>query len=215
MTAKNLSNALGNISERYIEEAITYKAERKSSTRIRWMSAAACICLVFTAMICIFAMNNRGKIIANYGKTDYADLYAVPENGEYGFYVELSEALKAYEGKDVEFLVAFSVTHLYEGVPGFDEISGEELNAEYQRLADLGYKLYYVEDHWTYREKGEKVYQPIVVGLFTAEQLKNFKANEKYGYLFRFEHNGDGSPISVKDIDINNAILDFDSDYIC
>ena len=91
---------------------------------------------------------------------------------------------------------------------GNDVLEGEELEAEYQRLADLGYKLYHVEDHWTYRAGGVKEYIPIVVGLFTEDQLSNFEANEMYGYTFCFESNGDGSEITV---DEENAIANFNT----
>ena len=89
-----------------------------------------------------------------------------------------------------------------------EPISEEELKAEYQRLADLGYKLYYVEDHWTYYGDNQKKYIPVVVGLFTDEELEHFQASEKYGYAFHFETNGDNSPIKI---DEDNVVTDFDS----
>ena len=72
----------------------------------------------------------------------------------------------------------------------------------------MGYKLYYIEDHWTYRGGGIKEYIPIVVGLFTEEDLNNFAVNEKYGYAFKFERNGDGSSINIDEKDV---ITDFES----
>ena len=129
--------------------------------------------------------------------------YPIPLPGKCIFYYEVEQAREKHMGKDVQFLVAFKVFK-----DGNDELSGDELDVEYQRLADLGYKLYYVEDHWTYRAGGVKEYIPIVVGLFTEDQLAAFKVNEMYGYGFYFESNGDGSSISV---DEKNAITQFNT----
>ena len=123
-------------------------------------------------------------------------MYPIPLPGECVFFYEVEQARKEYAGKDVQFLVAFKIYK-----DGKDEVSGEELDAEYQRLADLGYKLYYVEDHWTYRAGGVKEYIPIVVGLFTEDQLAN-------GYSFYFETNGDGSSIPI---DEKDAITNFNT----
>ena len=48
----------------------------------------------------------------------------------------------------------------------------------------------------------------LVVGLFTEEELNNFAVNEKYGYAFKFERNGDGSSIKIDEKDV---ITDFKS----
>lgn len=204
MKKEQFSDMMNNIDDELIVNAkVTNKAKRK----ISWKplgAIAACFCLVLTAIICIPMMNNDGKIIANYKTGEIVDAqYPIPLPGETIFFYEVEQARKEYTGKDVQFLVAFKVYK-----DGNDEISGEELNAEYQRLADLGYKLYHVEDHWTYRAGGVKEYIPIVVGLFTEDQLANFEANEMYGYTFYFETNGDGSSIPV---DEKDAITNFNS----
>lgn len=46
MTAKKFSNALGNISENYIEEAVSYTAKKKNNAWIKWVPIAACICII-------------------------------------------------------------------------------------------------------------------------------------------------------------------------
>ena len=207
MKREKISEAMGNISSRHIKEAAEFKAEekpQKSKTAwVKWASMAACFCLVITAIICIPMMNNDGKIISNYKTGEMVDAqYPIPAAGECIFFYEVEQARKEYAGKDVQFLVAFRVYN------GNDLLEGKELEAEYQRLAGLGYKLYHVEDHWTYRAGGVKEYIPIVVGLFTEGQLANFEANEMYGYTFCFETNGDGSSITI---DEENAITNFNT----
>ncbi len=47
MTAKKFSDALGNISANYINEAINYSAAKNKKTWVKWgMSVAACLCLI-------------------------------------------------------------------------------------------------------------------------------------------------------------------------
>ena len=46
MTTKKFSNALGNVGENYIDEAVNYTAKKKSNAWVKWMSAAACISII-------------------------------------------------------------------------------------------------------------------------------------------------------------------------
>lgn len=45
MTAERFSNALGDIAEGYIAEALTYTARKKRAVWLRWGAVAACLCL--------------------------------------------------------------------------------------------------------------------------------------------------------------------------
>lgn len=46
MTAKKFSEALGNISESYIDDALHYKAKKNPAVFIKWGMIAACLCLL-------------------------------------------------------------------------------------------------------------------------------------------------------------------------
>ncbi len=46
MTTKKFSNALGNIGENYINEAVSYTPKRKKNTWAKWASMAACLSLI-------------------------------------------------------------------------------------------------------------------------------------------------------------------------
>lgn len=46
MNAKKLSNALGNVGDNYIDEAVNYSAKKKSNVWLKWGAIAACLCLV-------------------------------------------------------------------------------------------------------------------------------------------------------------------------
>ena len=210
MTQEKLINAITDLDSDVLDRYFAVKADLaeekkpKKRTWVKWASMAACVCLVLAAAICIPLMNTDGKIISGYKTGDTANaLYPIPLPGECIFFSEVEQAREAYMGKDVRFLAAFKVFKA-DG----DELSGEELEAEYQRLADSGYRLYDVQDHWTYRAGGVKEYIPIVVGLFTEDQLAGFEANEMYGYSFYFESNGDGSSIHV---DEKDAVTQFNT----
>ena len=49
MTTKKFSNALGNIGESYIDEAVTYTVKKKNNVWLKWGSIAAC----FALLLCI------------------------------------------------------------------------------------------------------------------------------------------------------------------
>lgn len=204
MTTDKFSNALGDISEKYVDEAAGFTVGKKR-LRIKCGSfiAAACFVLAVGGYI-MFPYHKAGSIISDYNKGGYTSgCYATPEPGEYFCFIEVEKAREAYADREVLFLLAFDIFAEAEV-----EITRQDLYAEYQRLADLGYKLYYIEDHWTYRANMQKEYVPVVVGLFSEKQLSNFDVNPKYGYAFHFETNGDGTPVSV---DEDNVITDFTS----
>ncbi len=46
MTAKHFSNALGNVNEKYVDEAATYTPKTKKKIWVKWVSIAACFSLI-------------------------------------------------------------------------------------------------------------------------------------------------------------------------
>lgn len=206
MRKNRISESMGNINQKFVNEATAYTGEAKAIRRPAWMkwgAVAACLCLVVAAMVAVPNLldNNtveNGSIISGFKTDSLVDTnYATPGPGEYFCFTEVNEARKEHAGKNVFFLLSFDVFN-----SNGERMSIEELSEEYQRLANLGYKLYYVEDHWTYYGDNQKEYSPVVVGLFTEEELSNFKASEQYGYAFHFETNGDGSAVSVDEEDV-------------
>lgn len=219
MKRERISETMQHIDTKFVTEANEYAGTSKANRHtiwIRWSVAAACLCLIIVAVIAVpnhfgdnpngdndlVSVEQDGTIIVDFKATTDTS-YSSPEPGEYFCFIEVNEARKEYAGKNMRYLLSFDLFKT-----NGESISEEELKAEYQRLADLGYKLYYVEDHWTYYGDNQKKYIPVVVGLFTDEELDNFQASEKYGYAFHFETNGDSSPIKI---DEDNVVTDFDS----
>ena len=212
MRKNRISEIIGNINQKYVNEATAYTGEVKAVRRpvwMKWGAVAACLCLIVAAMVAVpnlFGDNaiKDETIISDFKSGSLVDTsYATPVPGEYFCFIEVNEARKEYAGKDVSLLLSFDVFNR-DG----EQMSIEELGEEYQRLSDLGYKLYYVVDHWTYYGVNQKEYSPVVVGLFTEDELTNFKASEQYGYAFHFETNGDGSSVSI---DEENVVTNFNS----
>lgn len=46
MKAKKFSEALGNVSDEYVSEAIAYQSKRKNRSWLKWTAMAACLCLI-------------------------------------------------------------------------------------------------------------------------------------------------------------------------
>ena len=75
MTAKKFSNALGNIGESYVDEAVNYTAKKKSNAWVKWASVAACFSIMLVSVV--FAVqyfdNNQFEIpqTVKFNNADY------------------------------------------------------------------------------------------------------------------------------------------------
>ena len=105
--------------------------------------------------------------------------YALPEKGEYFYFYELEEAMKAYAGQAVQYYVTIDVFRdgeqlalevIYGGDGGYDKNS--LVMKEYERLLAEGYEVIIEEKE--------------LRGYFTEEELKTFVVNPQYGYAFHF-----------------------------
>lgn len=118
--------------------------------------------------------------------------YITPKNGSCLYFIEVDRALKLYAWMDVTFYVGIYIAH--DGIP----IDKESEQRELLRLNDLGYHIGYAEA-WEYKNPDEKIKYNYIAGYITADDLRNFPANENYGYSFYFAVNGDGSPVDGGD----------------
>lgn len=194
MNSKKFTEAMSEINNKYVSEAISCKKRTKKALWIKWGAVAACIVLIIGGTFILRQTHDGTEVISFYDSNSDGS-YAAPSNGQIMYEVAVREARDRYSGKDVTFLLAFN---LFENEK---TISSEKEEEEYQRLISDGYKLYLAEC-WTYQGKGEKKYYTEVVGCFTEEELANFKSNPDYGYFFYFAKNGDSSPISVNQDDL-------------
>lgn len=199
MTLDYLAEAMNEISNEHIEEAAYALRKSHKLQRQHYGVLAACLLLLcVTILPQLLSGNDRIQVVSGYKTTaGNSNSYVAPEPGQWFCFVDVDEARKVYAGNDVEFLLAFDL---------FPEdgkaLSEEEKNAEYQRLAGLGYQLFEVE-YWDYYGDGQKATHSIIVGLFTEEQLTHFNVNPHYGYAFHFVYNGDHSSLKF---DKSNAI---------
>ena len=80
MTAKKFSNALGNIGEGYVDEAVRYTPKRKRSPWVKWGSIAACMLLILTGVILGDLLHSADA--PNDGVASYFVITAHAANGE-------------------------------------------------------------------------------------------------------------------------------------
>lgn len=200
MTNEKLYEIFGDISDKYIREAREYRKPSRSGWR-QWGAVAACLCIVLAGALLLQpgGAGDTPQIISRY-KGASGGKYPLPVPGEYFCVAEVNAAREHYAGKNVRYLLSLAMFKA-----GGERLSDEEERAEYQRLAELGYELYEIEN-WHYQGKLEKYFFPVVVGLFSEEDLADFQLNPAYGYTFYFEVNGDGKPVSIEGCD---AITDF------
>ena len=206
MNAKKFSDAMSELDTKYADEALKLKKKAKKTGWIKWSAVAACLIMIVGIVFWGPTTHDGRRVISEY-HTNSSGSYAAPSPGEAAFTSAVREAREKYEGKNVSFLLGFSI--FKDDGEKVVELSEEERIAEYQRLISLGYELYTAEC-WTYQGKGEKRYYTVVVGYFTESELSLFAGNPEYGYMFDFVTNGDGSSISVKETDV---ITNFPTNY--
>ena len=206
MNAKKFSDAMGEHDAKYADDALNDKKNAKRIGWLKWGAIAACLILIVGIVFWRSTTHDGSRVISEY-HTNSSGCYATPAPGEVTFTSAVREAREKYEGKNVRFLLGFSI--FKDNGEETVLLSEEEQIAEYQRLISLGYELYTAEC-WTYQGKGEKLYYMVVVGYFTESELSLFAGKPEYGYLFDFVTNGDGSGISVKE---TNMITNFPTNH--
>lgn len=72
MTTKEFSNALGNISDHYVDEAITYTSKKQVKPWLKWGAMAACLALVLTVTLLSGAMDPLFQLIAPKESIEYS-----------------------------------------------------------------------------------------------------------------------------------------------
>lgn len=112
---------------------------------------------------------------------------------------EVAETLETYSGQSVQYLLVFDLS----GEAGELDKNSEQYKAECERLKDAGYHMQSIS-YWNYDANGEKKKQTVTAGLYTAQELEEFQADDKYEYVFRFWKNGDGSAVSCP---VENVIV--------
>lgn len=68
MNKKIISEAIGNISNRHIEEAADFQVRKKKPVRVKWGAVAACLCLMLLVVIPFFNQTN----VSPFALTAYA-----------------------------------------------------------------------------------------------------------------------------------------------
>lgn len=214
MVGERLFEIMGDIDESYIISAV--KPIKKKHYFFRYAAAvAACALLAMMRFSMAGNSKNAGMVppgndasayqqITEYksygGSRGDANCYAAPHPGEYYCHIDVNEAREHYKGEDVEFVLTFDLFKEDEEQKSAD-MTKEEIDAEWNRLAAFGIEIRYVE-RWEYQEDTDnKAWYTDRVCVMTEAQLENFGniMNPDYGYAFRFVKNGDNSAAADTD----------------
>lgn len=197
LTRDNILLSLTDIDDAYILESENVTSRTRFRPRHRrrlFMAATTLAAIIFLAYIGLSILrDDTGIVISQYDDSIKNTSYPYPAPGEMIFEMPVTDARLHFKGKPVHFLLGFK---FYEEDNSFPKES--DMALEYRRLTKAGYDLYQTEV-WDFENGKDKRTMPVVVGLFTEEELKNFNANEKYGYHFYFVTNGDNSPLTFTD----------------
>ena len=66
MNSKKFSTALGNISESYVDEAVTYTAKKKSTPWVKWVAVVACFCIAVMGLFPLFGNHESPFVLTAY-----------------------------------------------------------------------------------------------------------------------------------------------------
>ena len=207
MKTEEFSLLLGDIRDDFVARAHEPVRSRRAVPGWRRWRAAACLCLVTVAVLLASQYlpanadgqdNSAPDTIINMYQYEEEACYKAPDPGEYFCFIEVNKAREHYAGQEVKFLLRMDVFRNGESV------GAGRLGGEFKRLGALGYDLRLVN---LQEQDGDLIITwPIVVGLFTEEQLQNFPTDPAYGYTFSFPTDLDGSPISLEGLSAVNSL---------
>ena len=236
MKRKKISEAMGNISSRHIEEAAEYKAEEKphrsKTPWVKWVSIAACFCLIVVVAFATIPMLNNGngngeEIVDNVLPTDIdkiiwsSHLGADSDSDEgymewNGFSVDTSlyDALQNYSNEFIAVVMAKANGQPIEETE-YNEILAKIINRDYKngRLY-----LFVTKDqflNWNLESKDDYIFylasRSAYEGSVTSaptDEIEDFVTGFAYE-KFTFSNNeGNTAKSDAEVVSLMNALID-------
>lgn len=177
MKKEKISEAMGNISSRHIKEAAEYKAEEKphrsKTPWVKWVSIAACFCLIIVAAFAVIPMLDDGdgnEIVDNVLPTDIDKIIwsshlgsdSDSEDGYMewnGFSVDTSlyDALQNYSNEYIAVIMTRANSQKIEETE-YNEILAKTINRDYKNGSLY---LFVTRDQfldWNLENKGDYIF---------------------------------------------------------
>jgi len=181
MKRDKISEAMGNISSRHIEEAAAFKVEEKKTLWVRWASIAACFCLIVVATFAIIPVFSDDENVNTGLPTDIDKIiwnnssYAKNEYTEWNGFLIDTPLYDAFENSSDEYIAVVMTKADGKKIEEskYNEILEKTINREY---------------------KNENLYLFV-----TKEQFLNWKIENKSDYVFclasRSSYEGTGTEV--------------------
>ena len=234
MNREIISEAIGNISSRHIKEAAEFKAEEKphrsKNAWMKWVSIAACFCLIIVAALAVIPMLNNGdgnEIIDNVLPTDIDKIIwsnslgsdSDSEDGYMewnGFSVDTSlyDALQNYSNEYIAVIMTRANEQKIEETE-YNEILAKTINRDYKNGSLY---LFVTRDQlldWNLENKGDYIFylasRSAYEGSVTeapTDEIENSVTGFAYE-KFKFSNNeGNVAKSDAEVVSLMNALID-------
>lgn len=234
MKREKISEAMGNISSRHIKEAAEFKAEEKphrsKTPWIKWVSIAACFCLIIVAAFAVIPMLNDGdgnEIVDNVLPTDIDKIIWSNQLGSdndseegymewNGFSVDTSlyDALQNYSNEYIAIIMTRANGQKIEETE-YNEILAKTINRDYKNGSLY---LFVTRDQlldWNLENKGDYIFYLASRSAYegTVPEAPNDEIEDSvtgFAYeKFKFSNNeGNVAKSDAEVISLMNALID-------
>ena len=234
MKREKISEAMGNISSRHIEEAAEFKAEEKphrsKTPWVKWASLAACFCLIIVAAFAVIPMLNNGdgnEIIDNILPTDIDKIIWSNKLGSdsdsdegymdwNGFSVDTSlyDALQNYSNEYIAIIMTRANGQKIEETE-YNEILAKNINRDYKNGSLY---IFVTRDKfldWNLENKGDYIfylasrsaYEGSVIEAPT-DEIENSVTGFAYEKFKFSNNNGNVAKSDAEVVSLMNALID-------
>lgn len=167
MNTKKFSIALGNISESYINESVSYTAKKKATPWVKWVAVAACLCLVVMGLFPLFGNHESPFVLT---------AYALGEDNSL-------RSLEMEEGRAVP-ISTFVAGNGMEGFV-FSHKNRDSEKAPLVSIKNTNFSPYIMSDSYTSTTSG------------TITEIKHIDLEKTKQYIFVVPSKGESAPYSL------------------
>lgn len=196
MTTKKFSNALGNIGESYVDEAVNYTAKKKSNAWLKWGAIAACFVFAFAFIFPLIQITQD--------KLPTEDMQIIEFNNSYYEVCDNKNILERYgvKRKITETDAGEFITYLTKKNPG----GKSEYIATTEKTDIVLYSYSVVPCEAVYVICDNEKYNAVLFCNYVLSDVENAPLEQFYK-LYNINSGADVSSISVVDNNANKKVV--------